>query len=155
MPCSYCSGIGHRITNCSNILQEYREEYLETITFEDFVIKMLSYKYLPESLKIKSKNISTNYKYLFDRYVNTTRTHYMEERDVLKLTIQIYTETRDSFGGEDDDTKNETIYIMLPFQFDAEQINLEKVKSNCIITDECIGMSTEYTIVQAQWIKKK
>ncbi len=152
MPCSFCSGIAHRITNCPNVLYKYKEEYLETITFEDFVIKMLSYKYLPESLKIKSKNISTNYKYLFDRYVNTTRTHYMEERDVLKLNIQIYTETRDSFGGEDEDTENETIYIMLPYQFNTEQIDLEKVKSNCIVLDGYIGMSTEYTIVQAQWI---
>ncbi len=153
MHCSFCSGIGHKITNCPNILREYQEDYLETITFEDFLIKMITYKYCPELLKIKNKNISSNYKYLFDRYVNTTQTHYMADRDVLKFNIQTYHEIRNSFDDNiQEDKYKEIIYIMLPYQFDKEQIDLEKVKTNCIVTNNHIGDNIEYSVVQAQWI---
>jgi hypothetical protein len=152
MPCSFCLENGHKITNCPNILQEYKEDYLETITFEDFVIKMLLYKYCSNLLKIKNRNISSNFKYLFNRYINTTKTHYMADRDVLKLHIQKYTETRDSFDNYDEDTHKETIYIMLPYQFDKEYIDLEKIKTNCVININDILENTEYSITQIEYV---
>lgn len=149
MRCSFCLENGHKITNCPNILIE---DYLETITFEDFIIKMLSYKYCPKLLRFKNINISTKFKYLFNRYIHTNKTHYMSDRDVLKLSIQKYTEIRDSFDNEDKDTNTETFYIMLPYQFDKEHIDLEKIKTNCVINNNDILEQNEYSITQIQWI---
>lgn len=154
MPCSYCSEAGHNISKCTQIHTQYNEDRLNYLTFNEFLKKLILYKYIPNSLKFKNINISNNYKYLFDKYTNTSYVHYMKDKNVFKLKFNIKSETRNSIDDNILRTRDkDTIYIIVPDIYNKSNIYLEELEVGYYIEDfesEYMGV-TRYKIVEASW----
>ena len=151
MPCSYCLSIGHNITKCSKFYSQYTEEYLNTITFDEFLKKMFEYRYMPNTLKFKKFNISQNYKYLFDKYTNTT---VIRDKNVFKLKIQIEIEERNSIDDSIFTNSNiETMFVKVPDNYNKKDIELYCLTVGYYIEDfesDCMSV-TRYKILEANW----
>ncbi len=151
MPCSFCFGIGHNITKCSKIYTPYTEEYLNTISFDEFLKKMFEYKYMPNTLKFKKFYIAQNYKYLFDKYTNTT---VIRDKNVFKLKIKIESEDRNSIDDSVLTNSNiETMFVKVPDNYNKKDIELQCLTLGYYIEDfesSYMGV-TRYTILSANW----
>lgn len=148
MVCSFCKRAGHRLNKCPEKFRDFDEEDLINIPFDDFLKNVLIY-----SLSKSDRQIQANYEYLNKTYVANHKFDTKENENVLKVVVSELSSARNSLDSNVDEWEEiHTFFIILPDQYNKNEINLRNVLNSFEYTDDSMMLTIEYSIKNLFWI---
>jgi hypothetical protein len=148
MVCSFCKLEGHRCNSCPQKYKNFDENDLLNLKFEVFFKNILIY-----SLNKSERQIQANYEYLNKKYVVKNKFTSKGNENVLKVVICESSSARNSFDSDvDTSEENHTFFIILPTQYNKNEINLKNVLRSFEYIDESMMLTVEYSIKNLFWI---
>jgi hypothetical protein len=149
MVCSFCKENGHRSNKCPVKFRDFDENDLLNTSFEDFFKNVLTFSLYKDDLQIQA-----NYKYLNNKYVTKNKTDAKKSNEnVLKAVICESTSLRNSFDSNIDEYEtNHTFFVILPAEYNKNEINVRNVINSFELTDHSMMISVDYVIKNLFWI---
>ena len=110
---------------------------------------MLTFSLYKDDLQIQA-----NYKYLNNKYVTKNKTDAKKSNEnVLKAVICESTSLRNSFDSNIDEYEtNHTFFVILPAEYNKNEINVRNVINSFELTDHSMMISVDYVIKNLFWI---